>query len=105
MNLPNGNLLNLRLWLPLSEHRWVSNRAARLIALGTRPSDESHWFAQMLSGGADYAQTHAAKPEAPKFQTAYMAQGLTLACPKCRTWNAPYAVESGQGEDGPGNPG
>ena len=40
----------------------------RLIALGTRPSDETHWFAQMLSGGADYAQTHAALKDGPKFQ-------------------------------------
>ena len=40
----------------------------RLIALGTRPSDETHWFAQMLSGGADYAQVHAASKDDPKFQ-------------------------------------
>ena len=40
----------------------------RLIALGTRPSDETHWFAQMLAGGADYQQTHAARLDAPLFQ-------------------------------------
>ena len=34
---------------------------ARMIALGTRSSDPEHWFSKMLSGGADYAQTHAAK--------------------------------------------
>ena len=41
---------------------------ARLIALGTRPSDEMHWFGRMLAGGADYCQSHAAKRESPKFQ-------------------------------------
>ena len=41
---------------------------ARLIALGTRPSDEMHWFGRMLAGGADYCQTHAAEPDNPKFQ-------------------------------------
>ena len=40
----------------------------RLIALGTRPADETHWFAQMLNGGADYSQSHFAKPDAPLFQ-------------------------------------
>ena len=40
----------------------------KLIALGTRPSDETHWFARMLSGGADYCQVHAAEKDSPKFQ-------------------------------------
>ena len=40
----------------------------RLIALGTRPSDETHWFSQLLDGGADYSQSHAARSDAPKFQ-------------------------------------
>ena len=40
----------------------------RLIALGTRPADEGHWFSQLLSGGADYAQCHAAPPDSPKGQ-------------------------------------
>ena len=34
---------------------------SRLIALGTRPSDSTHWFARMLEGSADYAQVHAAR--------------------------------------------
>ena len=46
---------------------------SRLIALGTRPSDETHFFAKMLDDGADYAQTHAASTTAPKYQR--------------RTWN------------------
>ena len=29
---------------------------SRFVALGTRPADASHWFAKLLSGGADYAQ-------------------------------------------------
>lgn len=40
---------------------------SRFVALGTRPSDAEHWFAKMLAGGSDYAQTHAARPEDPKF--------------------------------------
>ena len=41
---------------------------SRFVALGTRPDDPEHWFAKMLSGGADYAQTHAARPGDPPFQ-------------------------------------
>ena len=40
---------------------------SRFVALGTRPADAEHWFAKMLTGGADYPQTHAAKPGDPKF--------------------------------------
>ena len=40
---------------------------ARLIAIGTRPADETHWFEKMLQGGADYAQLHAARPDDPPF--------------------------------------
>ena len=40
---------------------------SKLIALGTRPADEAHWFARMLSGTADYAQCHAARPDDPPF--------------------------------------
>ena len=40
----------------------------RFVALGTRPADESHWFAKMLAGGCEYAQCHAAKPADPKWQ-------------------------------------
>ena len=42
----------------------------RLIALGTRPADESHWFAKMLDDGADYAQVHAAKADDSPFTLA-----------------------------------
>ena len=34
----------------------------RFVALGTRPAAGEHWFAKMLSGGADFAQCHAAAP-------------------------------------------
>ena len=33
---------------------------SKMIALGTRPATDSHWFAKWLAGGADYAQVHAA---------------------------------------------
>ena len=39
---------------------------SRLIALGTRPADESHWFARMLKQ-AEYRQVHAAKRDDPPF--------------------------------------
>ena len=41
---------------------------SRMIALGTRPADEGHWFSKMLDGGADYVQCHAAPENAPPFQ-------------------------------------
>ena len=40
---------------------------SRFVALGTRPADAEHWFAKLLSGGADYAQTHAARKGDPPF--------------------------------------
>ena len=39
---------------------------SRLIALGTRPDDATHWFARMLTG--DRALTYAARPDDPPFQ-------------------------------------
>ena len=33
---------------------------SRMIALGTKPSDSSHWFSKWLADGADYSQCHAA---------------------------------------------
>ena len=41
---------------------------SKLIALGTQPADEAHWFHKMLHGGAAYAQLHAARPGDPPFQ-------------------------------------
>ena len=40
---------------------------SRLIALGTRPADDSHWFARMLKS-APCAQIHAAADNDPPFQ-------------------------------------
>ena len=40
---------------------------SRLIALGTRPANEAHWFQTMLDGGADYAQSHHATEANPAF--------------------------------------
>ena len=40
---------------------------SRFVALGTRPADAEHWFAEMLAGGADYGQSHAAGAEDPRF--------------------------------------
>ena len=41
---------------------------SRLVALGTRPADASHWFEKQLQGGADYSQNHAARPHDSPFQ-------------------------------------
>ena len=41
---------------------------SRLVALGTRPANDDHWFARLLAGGAGYAQTHAAAVDDPPFQ-------------------------------------
>lgn len=38
---------------------------SRLIALGTRPDDEAHWFARMLAG--DGGTVYAARPDDPPF--------------------------------------
>ena len=40
---------------------------SRLIALGTRPADDAHWFARMLTT-ATFSQTHAARPDDPPFR-------------------------------------
>ena len=37
-----------------------------MIALGTRPADDSHWFARMLRT-APFSQVHAARPDDPPF--------------------------------------
>ena len=41
---------------------------SRFVALGTRPIGELHWFAKMLAGGCDYAQSHASAPGDKPFQ-------------------------------------
>ena len=41
---------------------------SRLVALGTRPEATEHWFSKLLQGGADYSQSHAARPDDPPFQ-------------------------------------
>ena len=41
---------------------------SKMIALGTRPADDGHWFSRLLAGGAAYSQVHAARPDDPPFQ-------------------------------------
>ena len=41
---------------------------SRLIGLGTRPADSTHWFAAMLRNRSVYVQAHAANPDDPPFQ-------------------------------------
>ena len=39
-----------------------------MICLGTRPAASDHWFSKILSGGAIYCQSHAARLSDPPFQ-------------------------------------
>ena len=41
---------------------------SKLIALGTRPADDGHWFSKMLAGGAAYSQCHMARANDPPFR-------------------------------------
>ena len=53
---------------------------SRFVALGTRPIGELHWFAKMLAGGCDYAQSHASAPGDKPFQKPDMGEGQPFAC-------------------------
>ena len=57
---------------------------SRFVALGTRPADAEHWFSKMLAGGADYAQSHAARPTIPN-TTSGPGRRQTPRLPPCRT--------------------
>ena len=50
---------------------------SRLVALGNQSPDTEHWFSRLLSGGASYAQLHAARPDDPPFA----ARTWRRACP------------------------
>ncbi len=43
-------------------------RGSRLIALGTRPEDPTHWFSIMLDGECDHSQLHSAGMDDPPFR-------------------------------------
>ena len=59
---------------------------ARLIALGTRPAGNDHWFAKALAGGADYSQSHAAAADDPPFQRRTWAKANPSVSISCPTW-------------------
>ena len=46
---------------------------SKLIALGTRPENDDHWFSVLLNGGASFSQNHTTNKDDPPFQR--------------RTWN------------------
>ena len=61
-------------------------RGSRLIALGTRPKGELHWFAKMLAGGgAEYAQIHAATLNDPPFSRRTWAKANPVPALHART--------------------
>ena len=41
---------------------------SKMVAIGTRPSDSSHWFSRWLDGEADYLQSYSARDSDPPFQ-------------------------------------
>ena len=46
---------------------------SKMIALGTRPASDEHWFAKMLAGsGVGYSQAHAARESDPPFRSRTM---------------------------------
>lgn len=45
--------------------RTAMAQGGKLIALGTRSADTSHWFSKLLRGENGYAQVHACEPDAP----------------------------------------
>ena len=47
---------------------------ARLVALGTKPIGNQHWFSQLLDGGADYSQSHHAAKDDDPFDPAVWAK-------------------------------
>ena len=73
---------------------------SRFVALGTRPADPEHWFAKMLAGGADYAQTHAAGPDDPKFQRRTWIKA-NPSLPHMPDLEAAIRIESGQAKADP----
>ena len=73
---------------------------SRFVALGTRPADSEHWFAKLLAGGADYAQSHAAGPDDPKFQRRTWIKA-NPSLPHMPDLEAAIRVESGQAKADP----
>ena len=74
---------------------------SRFVALGTRPADPEHWFAKMLAGGADYAQTHATGPDDPKFHKRTWAKA-NPSLAHMPDLQAAIRVEAGQARQDPG---
>ena len=59
---------------------------SRLVALGTRPADDFHWFSEMLAGGADFILCYSAPSDAAPFdpETWRMANPSLAAFPDLR---------------------
>lgn len=74
---------------------------SRFVALGTRPADPEHWFSKMLAGGADYAQTHAADADDPKFHKRTWAKA-NPSLAHMPDLLAAIRVEAGQARQDPG---
>ena len=59
---------------------------SKMIALGTRPASNEHWFAAMLDGTADYAQCHATESGDNPFLRSTWAKANPSLDRICRAW-------------------
>ena len=100
MSPRSGRKRRASVWSQRCAPRPVSNRIPGFVALGTRPADPEHWFAKLLAGSANYAQSHAAGPDDPKFQRRTWIKA-NPSLPHMPDLEAAIRVESGQAKQDP----
>ena len=66
---------------------------SRLLAIGTRPADDRHWFAGLLDGGADYSQAHVGAGE-PYRRRTWEKANPSLRAPAFAPLLAAYRAEA-----------
>ena len=66
---------------------------ARLLAIGTRPADDRHWFGRLLDGGADFAQAHVGTGE-PFHRRTWEKANPSLRAPAFAPLLAAYRTEA-----------
>ena len=64
-----------------------------MLAIGTRPADDRHWFAGLLDGGADYAQAHVGTGE-PYRRRTWEQANPSLRSPAFAPLLAAYRAEA-----------
>ena len=66
---------------------------SRLLAIGTRPADDRHWFAVLLDGAADYSQAHVGTGE-PYRRRTWEQANPSLRSPAFAPLLAAYRAEA-----------